>query len=106
MKKYLIPGAIAVLLMAIALPFYLIGYNGNSDMITVGDILCGGGILIIIILIIVYFVKNPVAKPTKEEIREYRQEQKQKRKQALNKKPNSDYQCDDSEIGAEYYNKK
>lgn len=108
MKKYIIPGIIAVVLMAVAMPFYLIGYNGNSDMLTVGDILCGAGLLMIIVLIIVYLIKNPVAKPTKEEIKQYRQEQKQRRKQALTKKPTTkaNYERDDSEIGAEFYNKK
>lgn len=107
MKKYLIIGALALILIAVALPFYLSGYNGNSEMLTVGDILCSTGIVTIIILIVVYLVKNPVEKPTKEEIRQYRQEQKRKRNQALSKKPKPDYQRDeDGEIGAEYYNKK
>lgn len=108
MKKYIIPGAIALILIAVALPFYLVGYSGNDTMLTVGDIICGTGIVVLIATITVYLIKNPVAKPTKEEIKQYRQEQKQKRKQSLTKKSTSkpNYERDDSEIGAEFYNKK
>ncbi len=108
MRKYIVFGAIALVLIAVALPFYLVGYAGNDTMLTVGDIICGTGIVLLIATIAVYLIKHPVSKPTKEEIKQYRQEQKQKAKQALNKKPTAkpDYQRDDSEIGAEFYNKK